>query len=305
MAFFIDAVHTGIRKNREGKSSLYNFRRNIHRLEKALSFKKPKEVFAEGYILETIQYYKDLVAMNSCDQNTIIWGKAVLDLFFGHCKKSPLIEDAFRHYHQIESNILKEGWHPYAESTRPALAVKYEDLLSLAKRRRSVRHFTDKKVEVDEIEKAMVVASFSPSACNRQSYRFLFYNNTEIVDKIASIPGGVAGYTVPSIVVVTCSYGAYFDERDIPVPIIDSSLAVMSFILALETLGLASVCINWPCLVEHEKSIRKIIKIDDDEIIIVLVGIGYPDPEGKIPYSAKKDMENLLFCNKAINGSPV
>jgi nitroreductase len=71
----------------------------------------------------------------------------------------------------------------------------------------------------------------------------------------------------------------------------------MSFLFALETLGLSSVCLNMPSLPDREESLRRIIKLDDDEIVVMLIGIGYPDPNGKIAYSAKRDIPSLIQCN--------
>ena len=115
-----------------------------------------------------------------------------------------------------------------------------------------------------------------------------------------------SGFDAPSVVIVVGNYRSYFDERDTNTPIIDASISVMSFILALETLGLSSVCINWPCLPDKDEAIRKLIHIEDDEFVITLIVVGYADPQGKVPYSAKRDITNLVFCNERIinNQSP-
>jgi nitroreductase len=173
-------------------------------------------------------------------------------------------------------------------------------LYQLALRRRSVRFYLHKKVEPHLIQEAMKIAALSPSACNRQAFKFLFFNEENIVEKISNVPLGIQGYKLPSIIVVTGSYRGYFDERDINAPIIDSSLAVMSFLFALETLNLSSVCINWANLIEKEQKIREIIELDKDEFIVMFIGVGYPSPEGKIPYSAKKEVKDLLLVNQRI-----
>ena len=170
----------------------------------------------------------------------------------------------------------------------------------MAIRRRSVRYYLDKKVEPEIIKKAYEIAKYSPSACNRQSFDFLFYNQKEIVDKLSSIPGGVSGYTLPSVIVVIGNYSGYFDERDINAPIIDSSLSIMSFLFALETLGLSSVCINWPNLPDREKKIRKILALNKYDSVVMMIGVGYPDDKGKIPYSAKRNTEVAVQVNKKI-----
>lgn len=300
LQYKLNALYSGMLANRSGKANLYNFRRNIHRLEKGLLYKQLKDAFAEDYILETVNYLAQIKSSGVSSKNTIAWGEAVLDKYFKICLHTPKVAEAYRLYQSLEPENSQPTWHPYSEECRPELSVEYGAFYQLALRRRSVRYYLDKTVEFDVVEKAMKLAALSPSACNRQSFKFLFYNDKRIVKEISELPGGVTGYEIPSIVVVIGCYRGYFDERDADVPIIDSSLAVMAFLFALETLGLSSVCINWPILPDKEKRIRQLIHLEEDEFVIMLIGIGYPNPEGKIPYSAKRDINELILCNERI-----
>lgn len=297
----LDALWAGRKRNAAGgEGELFNFRRSIHRLEKGLSQRPLRNVFAEDYIEETVQSLLNLKQADFCDENTITWGQAVLDEYFKLCEKTERIARAFAQYGQITRNAEKSGWHPYPAGLRPALSIRFEDLHQLALRRRSVRHFLDRPVEPETVRQAMSVAILSPSACNRQSFRFLFFNERDTVRRLCEVPGGFAGFFAPAIVVVIGRYRGYFDERDFNVPSVDASLASMAFLFALETLDLSSVCINWPSLPERDAGIRKIIHLDDDEFVVMLIGIGYADPEGKVPYSAKKPVEEMLRCNERI-----
>jgi len=74
----------------------------------------------------------------------------------------------------------------------------------------------------------------------------------------------------------------------------------MSFMFALETLGLSSVCINWPSLPEKDGAIRYLIHLENDEVVIMLIALGYPDPEGKVTYSAKRETHCLISYNERL-----
>jgi nitroreductase len=295
----LDALYSGIAMNRDGQGDIYNFRRNIHRIEKGLLREQLKPVFAEDYVLETVSYLRQIKVSGTCDRNTIAWGEAVLGQYFRVCEHTGRIADAYAIYCDIDTEG-EQPWYPYRAETRPHLAVQYDDLYQLALRRRSIRYYQDRVVEFETVRKAMAMATLSPSACNRQSYKFLFYNDKDIVSEICKVPGGFAGFEVPSVMVVVGRYRGYFDERDVNVPIIDASLAVMAFILALETLGLSSVCINWPSLPDRDEVIRKLIHLDRDEFVIILIGAGYAEPQGKVPYSVKRDIDALISCNERI-----
>jgi nitroreductase len=292
-----EALFHGIRQNVAGGSVEYNFRRNIHRLEKGLSNASLRSVFAEKYIFETVKLHRVLRASACPEKNTLKWGEAVLAHYFSRIQHTPVIKRAYEYHLESKPENPEPTWFPYSIEKRPESTVDYSGLYDLARRRRSVRMYQDKPVDYALIRKAMAIASQSPSACNRQPFRFLYYDDPKVVHSIAQIPIGASGLFVPGMLVVVGSYGAYFDERDLNCPIIDSSLAVMSFLLALETEGLSSVCINWPNLPEQEKQIRRIIQFAPDEFIVLLIGVGYAAPNALIPFSAKKDIDELIQHN--------
>jgi nitroreductase len=298
--YSLKALYSGLRMNCGGQGTIWNFRRNIHRLEKGSLHKEQKAVFAEDYIFETVDYFEQILSISTCDPKTIVWGESVLDHYFKTCRHTKRVADAYARYLKIKPGHNQSSWQSYPAKQRPDLVVEYESLYQLAIRRRSVRFYLDKPVDYEAVEPAMRVAALSPSACNRQSFKFLFYNDRETVHKISQIPGGFTGYEVPSIVVVVASYRGYFDERDVNVPIIDSSLAAMSFLFALETLGLSSVCMNWPAMPDRDEAVRQVIHLTDDEVIVMLIGVGYPEPDGKVAYSAKRDVQSLMKCNEGV-----
>jgi len=303
LKYRLSALQAGVTINRSGQADDFNLRRNIHRLEKGLSYRSQKSSFAESYILETVDYFEKARSLSPHDNNLLQWSSAVLAEYFQTIEHTPIIREAYEKYRKLKPVDCNDSWYPYIEATRPDLSVTYEDLLQLSHRRRSVRTYLDKPVTFEVVKKAMAVAALSPSACNRQPFQFLFYNDKEIVEEIAQIPGGASGFLLPSLVVVVGRYRAFFDERDATVPVIDSSLSVMSFLFACETLGLSTVCINWPNLPDRDKQIRNIIAIEEDEFIVLLIGIGYADPEGKIPFSAKHEVDELISLNARLKGA--
>lgn len=71
----------------------------------------------------------------------------------------------------------------------------------------------------------------------------------------------------------------------------------MSLMLALETLGLSSCPINWPDIEMREKKMDKFLKLEPYQRPIMCMGIGYPDPEGMIAYSEKKQLDHIRSYN--------
>ncbi|MEX0914056.1 MAG: nitroreductase family protein, partial [Demequina sp.] len=120
-------------------------------------------------------------------------------------------------------------------------------------------------------------------------------DNPEDVQRVAGIPMGASGYAhqIPTVIVVKGDLSNYFSPRDRHVPYIDASLATMGFIYALETLGLSSSVINWPDLEPLEAKMAKTLGLKPHERVIMLLAVGYADPESLVAYSKKKSLENM------------
>jgi nitroreductase len=71
----------------------------------------------------------------------------------------------------------------------------------------------------------------------------------------------------------------------------------MSFLYALETLGLSSVTINCPDFGIIENRFKKKLNLKLYERPILMIGVGYAKSEGRIPYSTKKSLDLLRSYN--------
>jgi len=298
-----------IRYQRELQSdsqSYYLLRRNTHRLEKGLLMKPRRNIFALDYISETVDCYERAIKSHSSNPDNIgelRWAHDVLTVYFEVTGSHPIIDEARCKFNSLrklqppcEDGVL---YVPYKRNLSSPAPVNYEQLLELARRRRSVRWYLPKAVPRELIDKAIEVASLSPSACNRQPFVFRVFADPEMVQKVASIPGGTSGYqqNIPVIIVVVGRLRAFANERDRHLIYIDGSLAAMSLMFALETLGLSSCGINWPDLKTKEKQMASLIGLEPDERVIMLISVGYPDPEGLVAFSQKKELDLIRKYN--------
>ncbi|MEJ1973805.1 MAG: nitroreductase family protein [Lacunisphaera sp.] len=169
----------------------------------------------------------------------------------------------------------------------------------MGQRRRAGRWFLPKAADRASIDHVMQVALLAPSVCNRQPFEFRIFDDRALVKKVIEIPFGLAGYghNVPVVAVVVGQQRHFFDERDRHLIYIDSSLAVMGFLLALETLGLSSCCVNWPDIESQEKEMASLLGLSPDERPVMLLAIGYPDLDGMVANSTKKSLSQLRHFN--------
>lgn len=288
------------------KASSSLLRRNIHRLEKGLIMRPRRSIFGLAYIEQAVDCYtralREPDPEKRVNEGELKWCHDVLNCFFSVTGTDPLLDrlrDAFGELPPVAELSGRSGaqsFTPYARDLSQPVPVTYTDLLALAYRRRSVRWFLQKPVPRSMIEQAVAVAAESPSACNRQPFEFRVFDDPVLIKEVSGLPGGTVGFNenFPMIIVVLGRLRNYFDERDRHLIYIDGSLAAMSFVLAVETLGLSSCCINWPDYPEREQRARELLRLDPDERPVMFIAVGYPDPEGLVPYSEKKP--NVQLC---------
>ena len=270
-------------------------RRNIHRLEKGLIMQPRRAYFGEAYIQETVSCYNDCKKSNAAGEDELKWAHDVLQHYF-ECvtdtKKISLAKADFI----IDALDTTNKCIPYTQSERPKLSIDYDELNTLFKRRRSVRWFEQKEVPEDLIKKAVNAATYAPSACNRQPYKFVVLRDENKATEVAKYAMGTTGFAenIPCLIAIVGDLSAYPAERDRHVIYIDSSLAAMQLMLAFETLELSTCPINWPDVEEREQLISKKLNLEYHERVVMLMAVGYPQAEGGIAYSQKKKNDLLV-----------
>lgn len=291
-------------KGDDRRRSHVELRRNVHRLEKGLGMSPRRPVFAKDYIGETIEFFEranaqELSRPGTIDQAEIAWANDVLTAYFDACAHGdPLVDAARARFGKL--TVASSGTHaPAPRREAPPLTVEYDELLTLANRRRSVRWFEQRPVDRDLIDKALLVARQAPTACNRLPYEYRIFDDPAMARDVASIPFGSAGYShnIPAVAVVVGKLEAYFSPRDRHAIYIDASLSAMSFMLALETLGLSSSVINWPDFEPLEAKMQKKLGLKVSDRVVMLIAFGHADPDGSVPHSAKKELDTLRTYN--------
>ncbi|HMJ14525.1 MAG TPA: nitroreductase family protein [Polyangiaceae bacterium] len=294
-----------------GASSSPLLRRNTHRLEKGLIMRPRRPVFALDYIAETVDIYEKVLLAapeGECAANEVVWACDVLTSYFDACGSAPelsRLRERFERLPRPKSTRPDafQGFERRAPYTRGAMnghEVTYEALLELARRRRSVRWFQDRPVDRALLDKAFDVARLAPTACNRLPYEFRVMDDPSLAREAAKLAAGTAGYVhqIPTTIVVIGDLSAYFHERDRHLIYIDSSLATMSLLFALESLGLSSCCINWSDISWRERAMTRFLRtLPPYKRPIMLIAVGYADEAAQVPFSSKKELEVLRSYN--------
>jgi len=296
-----------IEESEHSKANYYLLVRNTHRIEKGLLMKPKRSVYGRDYIDETIDSFEGVWNSDEMVSNPQMkWFYDVLLEYFITASSDPYILNLYERFKiKVQDYEGKGGDEcskksiPYFRLENNRSGVKFEDFYKLTKQRRSIRWFLDKPVERNLIDQAIMAGNQSPSACNRQPFEFRIFDDPNLVKEVVQFPMGTKGYghTIPVMVVLVGNLDAYFNERDRHVIYIDASLAAMSFMLALETMGLSSCAINWPDIEERERKMEHFLKLGKHQRPLMCMGIGYPDSEGLIAFSEKLPLDRLRKYN--------
>jgi nitroreductase len=294
------AVFSGLKEyqKNEEEGNLSTLRRNIHRIEKGLITTPPKKYFAESFILETVKNLEKLIK-NPKEEETNIWAIDILTQYFDTVEKTDKIREAHECYLNIAVDNINKKYSTYVAEGRKEHSVSYEDLLLLNKHRRSVRYYNKQTVPRILVEQAVSVALQSPSACNRQPFMFRIIDDPNLLSHATSLPIGTKSFAseIPMLVFVIGDLSNYFDTRDKHLIYIDGALAAMNFVLALETLELSSCMINWADLPDRNKALKQFLNLNPWERCVMAISVGYANPQGGIPSSAKKEVKNVIKYN--------
>ncbi|MBC2581676.1 nitroreductase family protein [Clostridium sp. DJ247] len=177
------------------------------------------------------------------------------------------------------------------------------EFFDLVKSRRSVRKYSSKPVNKEDVLKILDAANWAPSAMNRQPWEFVvvsgkwiqklgnsykgvveeFTRQSNLLDdnpiissedfvKFAAVYGGA-----PIIIVVLVKKD---DDSDWQKANLESASAAMeNLILAAANLGLGTCWMTGP--LKDENTIRHILNISDDKEIVAITPLGYSDLKPK------------------------
>ncbi|RYD56667.1 MAG: nitroreductase family protein [Sphingobacteriales bacterium] len=287
------------------KGNYFLLVRNTHRIEKGLLMKPRRATFATEYITETVDAFEKVVKNAAAEDNQQLkWFNDVLTEYFDKNEPHKIVDQQRVRFAKCSGELNGSvntdcKFIPYHRRVDSFAKIDFEEFYKFAKQRRSVRWFLDKKVPRELIDKAVLAANQSPSACNRQPFEYRIIDDPELVKKAVHLPMGTGGYahSIPVMVVVVGNLDAYFSERDRHVIYVDASLANMAFMFALETLGLSSCSINWPDIEDREIAMEKFLKLGKHQRPIMCMGIGYPDPDGMVAYSEKRPLDQIRKYN--------
>jgi len=209
----------------------------------------------------------------------------------------------------------------YEEYSKEEMIKRSKDFYSFVKRRRTVREFSDRKILLGMIKNCIKAASTAPSGANMQPWQFVIVSNPKIKKEIRNLaekeerefykkrapkewlnalePLGTNENkpfleTAPYLIVIFSKSYELKDKQKIKTyyPLESTGIACGILITAIHNAGLVSLT-HTP---SPMRFLNKILKRPANERPFLILVVGYPATDVKVPQISKKSLgETAVF----------
>ncbi|UCG91351.1 MAG: nitroreductase family protein [candidate division WOR-3 bacterium] len=183
------------------------------------------------------------------------------------------------------------------------------DVLKAIQWRRSVRKFSQQKIEYEKILQLLEAARLAPSSSNQQAWHFVVIDDKAIIEEIPKqvLIGtrSIISFVKDAPLVIAGCYAKklshvaarlFGHENDI----IDIAIAMTHIVLAATELGIGTCYIGW----FNVKKLKNLLHIPREYNIALLLALGYPidastdEGIGGIAPRSRKELEKIVSHNK-------
>lgn len=282
----------------KGQENNYAILQTSHRIEKGLTIQNPRKLWGWNKVDNLVELISIEMKKEHPDQFAIETGVAVLKAYADYkekCGEEERIKarNLFTGYDDVKK--LVENCKPVGGTIKLSRdEIVSEDNAEAAEKlfhtRHSVRDFDSKEVSRETLNKAIQLALYSPSACNRQPTKIyvlsakrreeLGFENIYNANQYLILTGEMNAFTA-------AEHGDW---------VVSTSIFAGYLVLALHSMGIGS-CIKRKEMTFHNKYnsiIRKECGIPKNEKIILEIPIGYYHDEIIAAYSNRKKAEDVV-----------
>ncbi len=272
---------------------------DYHRLEKGLALPSPRRGFG-----------KDVIAR-------LLRNLSAYDRAFGEDDLVRTVHDVLRMYQvrQAQQNYANADLDAYLAQADVAairrhnapcgvVPVTADELFpfevpeaeAILKSRKSVRQYTGALVDDGTLDKIASLAQCAPSVCNRQSGRLYAANTREMIDRVLIHQNGNLGFghTLGALFVVTADLQAFTSLGERNQGYVDGGIFAMQTLAAIHSQKLGSCMLNWSAVSKRDKALRAAFGIADTDVVITMIGCGYPADDIEVAASPRRDPQTVL-----------
>lgn len=287
--------HNASSRTRSNKAKLeFTLLRDNHVIEKGMSMRNPRRGFGIPRVANLLERL-DAYFVEHGDSRFLAYPLHTIGEYIKLTRSNgieiPGIENAHRDLCERAGlqgfpGQVNAGTKP---TTRKELLEKSAiDFEAFVKSRHSIRYFSPIPPDKETVDKALEIAQFTPSACNRQGWRAFVFEG-ERNQCLLKWQGGANGFEteIKKSILVTADLNAFLHYEPYQA-YVDGGLYAMSLIYALHSVGLGSIPLSTGFESPKIERLHKEFGIPDNLVPIVIVGIGNLADEFNIAVSTRK-----------------
>ena len=197
-------------------------------------------------------------------------------------------------------NIKEQGTGAYI-LTKEELKNDYNiDYRKFIKSRHSTRNYKNIPLKIEDIESAIDMAKYSPSACNRQYIKVHYYPKGKMRQNVIDYSIGKGGLYLEGVntFIITFDANGLSGDGERNQGYFNAGLFSTNFVNALHSLGIGTCFIQFSNSVEAEEKLKNLNKIPSNERIAVILFAGYYDEKSIFCVSPRKDLEEYFTVHE-------
>lgn len=164
--------------------------------------------------------------------------------------------------------------------------VKPDEMIQLIKERRSIRNFKSDMIPDQEIEMILEAGRWTPSASNKQPWRFIVIKNEDLKEKISDL--AIYGKFIKRAPVLIAIIGKKSENPNWYVQ--DTSLASMNMLLMAWTLEIGTC---WIGSMDRVK-VKDLLGLGEDDFLLTILPFGYI--KGNVPKpTLRKKLDDITL----------
>jgi nitroreductase len=161
------------------------------------------------------------------------------------------------------------------------------------KNRRSIRSYNEKPIEKQKLMKVLEAVRLSPSAGNRQPWRFIVITDPKVKERLRESYNRDWFISAP-VIIVACALPeeAWVRSDGEEYWKVDVAIAMQDLVLVAWEEGLGTCWIA----AFNDKEARKALRMQKNIRVVAMTPLGYP-AESKDPVSNRKSLEEIIRYN--------
>lgn len=164
-----------------------------------------------------------------------------------------------------------------------------------SKSRYSVRNYSKEQIPVELLLQCVELAQKSPSFCNRQPTRVHIVKSDEKKQAILNIQNGNRGFghLADTLIVLTSVISTTKDIHERNENHLNGGMFAMSLLFAMHFNKIAACALNWAVSEDKELIMREILKLERNEIPLLVISCGFAPDSFKVAASPRKKGDEI------------